>query len=199
MIPARFQLYGQKDKRNLLLLSLGQLVHVALYTGAMGALTYIVNAVFLQEKPIAEAAPVLLVLLFLLICREFILYRQKQQLLNVSQDFRQQVRQKLHRQGLANPLTADNSSELLTLSCETTETLDDDYQVLLPTLISLLTTLPFLLVVFACNDIITTAIALVTLPIAPCLLYLLGRMKKKHTRRSVPPPKSLFSSSPRQR
>ena len=181
MIPARFQLYGQKDKRNLLLLSLGQLVHVALYTGAMGALTYIVNAVFLQEKPIAEAAPVLLVLLFLLICREFILYRQKQQLLNMSQDFRQQVRQKLHRQELANPLTADDSSELLTLSCETTETLDDDYQILLPTLISLLTTLPFLLVVFACNDIITAAITLVTLPIAPFLLYLLGSLTKKRS------------------
>ena len=97
MIPARFQLYGQKDKRNLLLLSLGQLVHVALYTGAMGALTYIVNAVFLQEKPIAEAAPVLLVLLFLLICREFILYRQKQQLLTMSQDFRQQVKYQVPR------------------------------------------------------------------------------------------------------
>ena len=181
MIPARFQHYWQKDKRNLFLLTFGQLVHVALYTCAMGVLTYIVNTVFLQERPVAEAAPVLLVLLFLLICREFVLYWQKQQLLTMSQNFRHQVRQNLHRQGLANPMTASDSAQLLTMSCETTESLDDDYQILIPTLISLFTTLPFLFVVFAGNDIITATICLVTLPIAPFLLYLLGNLTKKRS------------------
>ena len=178
MIPPRFNLYWQKDKRTILLLSLEQLITTALYTGAMAALSAIVNAVFLADKTIAEAAPVLLVLLLLLIGREITLYLQKKARHKASQNFRQQIRQKLHRQGLQNPLAASDSSELLTLACESAETLDDDWQHLIPTVISLLTAIPFLLAVFAFQDIITAAICLITLPIAPFLLYLLSNLTK---------------------
>ena len=178
MIPPRFNLYWQKDKRTILLLSLEQLITTALYTGAMAALSAIVNAVFLADKTIAEAAPVLLVLLLLLIGREITLYLQKKARHKASQNFRQQIRQKLHRQGLQNPLAASDSSELLTLTCESAETLDDDWQHLIPTVISLLTAIPFLLAVFAFQDLITAAICLITLPIAPFLLYLLSNLTK---------------------
>ena len=181
MIPSRFKLYWQNYKKDLFLLSLGQLMSTALYAAAMGTLAHITNAVFLQEKELNEAAPALLVLLFLLVFRELMLYLQKQRQQNASQHLRCQLRQKLHRQGLENPHTAADSTELLTMTCESTEALDDDWQILIPTIISLLTVIPFLLLVFAFSDVITAAICLITLPIAPFLLYLLSSLTKQRS------------------
>lgn len=181
MIPARFRQYWQQEKHTFILLALTQLLAVTFFTGAMGALSYVVHAVFLKQKTIIEAAPVLLVLLLLLICREISYYLQKQVQHRASQHVRQQLRQQLHVQCLQNPVTASDSAHFLTLSCESIETLDDDWQQLMPTLISLLTTIPFLLVVFAFNDPVTAAICLITLPIAPFLLYLLGNLTKKRS------------------
>lgn len=153
----------------------------ALYAAAMGTLAHITNAVFLQKKELNEAAPALLVLLFLLIFRELLLYLQKQCQHKTSQRLRCRLRQKLHRHGLKNPQTAADSTKLLTLTCESTEALDEDWHVLIPTIISLITTIPFLLLIFSFSDIITAAICFITLPIAPFLLYLLSSLTKKRS------------------
>lgn len=184
MIPTRFKLYWQKYKKDLFLLALVQLMAAAVFAAAMGALAHITNAVFLQAKESPEAAPALLVLLFLLICRELLLYLQKQRQHKASQRLRSDLRQKLHRRGLENPQTASDSTALLTMSCESTEALDDDWQILIPTIISLATTIPFLLLVFAFSDVITAAICLITLPIAPFLLYLLSSLTKERSEKA---------------
>ena len=78
MIPPRFKLYFQTYKKTLLLLVLAQLACVALYAAAMKVLASITDSVFLKQKTFIQAAPVLLVLLFLLIFWEITRYLQKQ-------------------------------------------------------------------------------------------------------------------------
>ncbi|SHK42643.1 ATP-binding cassette, subfamily C, CydD/ATP-binding cassette, subfamily C, CydCD [Selenomonas ruminantium] len=184
MIPLRFRLYFQHQKKILLGLWGWQLAAVMLYTAAMNALSWCVDAVFLEQKTLIQAAPVLLVLLFLLIFWEITRYLQKQAQHRASLHIRHKLRQKLHRQLLAAPQTAAHSPRLLTLACENTEAVDDDWQVIIPALISLLTIIPFLLLVFACSDIITAAICLATIPIAPFLLYLLSSLTQNRSTRA---------------
>ena len=133
MIPPRFKLYFQTYKKTLLLLVLAQLACVGLYAAAMKVLASITDSVFLKQNTLQEAAPVLLVLLLLFFLREIILYLQKGRLRKTSLHCRQQLRQKLHRHMLAQPQTPDDSPQLLTLACESIDTLDDDCQILLPT------------------------------------------------------------------
>lgn len=181
MIPPRFQLYLHNAKKTLLMLALGQFMATALYAAAMKSLCQITDAVFLQQSTLKEAAPVLLVLLFLLLLREIVRYLQKQLQHKASLSFRQGLRQKLHRRGLTNPQAAENSPLMLTLACESTETLDADWQVLVPTALSLLIDIPFLLLIFFFSDWLTALICLLTLPIAPFLLYLLSSLTKKRS------------------
>ena len=181
MIPPRFQLYLHNDKKTLLMLALGQFMTAALFAAAMKALSQITAVVFLQKNTLKEAAPVLLVLLFLLLLREIVRYRQKQLQHKASLTFRQMLRHKLNRRGLTNPQAAENSPLLLTLACESTETLDADWQILIPTILSLLIDIPFLLLIFFFSDWLTALICLLTLPIAPFLLYLLSSLTKKRS------------------
>ena len=181
MIPPRFKLYFQTYKKTLLLLVLAQLACVGLYAAAMKVLASITDSVFLKQNTLQEAAPVLLVLLLLFFLREIILYLQKGWLRKTSLHCRQQLRQKLHRHTLAQPQAPEDSPKLLTLACESIDTLDDDWQILLPTLMALVVDVPFLLMVFACSDFLTAIICLITLPIAPFLLYLLSSLTKKRS------------------
>lgn len=176
MIPPRFKLYLHHHKKTLLGLGGWQLAAVMLYTAAMNALAWCVDSVFLGQKNLMQAAPVLLVLLFLLIFWEITRYLQKQLQHSASLRVRHKLRQRIHRQLLSDPQTSAHSARLLTLACENAEALDDDWQIIIPTVISLLTTIPFLLLVFACSDIISAAICLLTIPIAPFLLYLLSSL-----------------------
>lgn len=180
MIPTRFKLYFHHNKKTLMGLGGWQLAAVMLYTAAMNALACCVDSVFLKQKTFIQAAPVLLVLLFLLIFWEITRYLQKQLQHRASLCFRHKLRQRLHRQLLSAPYSS-YSTRLLTLACENTEALDDDWQIIIPALISLLTTIPFLLLVFACSDIISAAICLLTIPIAPFLLYLLSSLTKERS------------------
>ena len=181
MIPPRFKLYFQVYKKTLLLLVLAQLACVSLYTAAMKVLAAITDYVFLKQFALREAAPVLLVLLLLFFLREIILYLQKGWLRKTSLHCRQQLRQKLHRHMLAQPQAPEDSPKLLTLACENIDTLDDDWQILMPTLMALVVDIPFLLLVFAGSDFLSAIICLITLPIAPFLLYLLSSLTKKRS------------------
>ena len=182
MIPPRFKLYLQNYKKPLLFMLVAQLGSISLYTAAMNAVALITDNVFLKQKNLQEAAPVLLVLLFLFFLREIILYVQKIGLRKLSLHCRQQLRQKLHRHNLMQAGTTTDHATLLTIACESVETLDDDWQILIPALIRLFIELPFLLVVFAWNDGITALICFITLPIAPFLLYLLSSLTQKRSK-----------------
>ena len=184
MIPPRFHFYFHHHKKALLRLCGWQLATIVLYAAAMKALAWCVDSVFLESKNAIQAAPVLLVLLFLLIFWEITRYLQKQVQHRISLRIRQNLRQMLHRQLLAAPHAAAHSTRLLNLACESTETLEDDWQIIIPALIALFTIIPFLLLIFACSDIITAAICLITLPISPFLLYLLSSLTKDHSARA---------------
>lgn len=181
MIPPRFKLYFQNYKKTLLLLVMAQLAGIALYAAAMKILAVITDNVFLKHHTLKEAAPVLLVLLLLFFLREIILYLQKGWQRKASLHSRQQLRQSLHRHNLAQPKTPADSPKLLTLTCESIDTLDDDWQILIPTLLALVVDIPFLLLVFAYSDFLAAIICLITLPIAPFLLYLLSSLTKKRS------------------
>lgn len=179
MIPPRFKLYLQNHKKTLLGLLGWQFTAAALYAAAMQALAHSVNKVFLQQEDLYQAAPVLLVLLFLLVLREIIRYLQKQLQHKASVVCRQRLRDKIHALALARP--EQDSSRLLSLACEHVEALDDDWQVIIPAFISLIITIPFLLLVFAGSDMLTAVICLITLPVAPFLLYLLSSLTKNRS------------------
>jgi len=171
----------QTYQKTLLFMLIGQLAIISLYTAAMKLIALLTDNVFLQQATLQEAAPVLLVLLFLFSLQEYILYLQKGWQRQSSLRCRHEVRKKLHRHNLSQPQAYENSPQLLTLACSSTETLDDDWQVLIPAFITLLIEIPFLLIVFFFNDVITALICLITLPIAPFLLYLLSGITQKRS------------------
>ena len=181
MIPSRFKLYFQNYKKTILLMSMAQLIGVSLYAAAMKILATVTSDVFLNHTTWQAAAPVLLVLLFLFFFREIIIYQQKKWQQKASLHCRQALRQKLHRYGLQH---ISDSSQLLTLTCESCETLDDDWQLLIPALIALLLEIPCLLFIFAWSDMLTAVICCLTLPISPFLLYLLSTITKKRSERA---------------
>lgn len=87
---------------------------------------------------------------------------------NVQTDFRK----KIHAQ-LFNKETP--SGELLTLIFDTVQSLDDFFLKVAPQIASAIIFLPIFLICAAFTDLLTAGILFVTLPIAPLLLWLIGK------------------------
>ncbi|MCR5756801.1 MAG: thiol reductant ABC exporter subunit CydD [Selenomonas sp.] len=181
MIPPRIHHYIQNEKKHLSCMLVSQLASICLYAAAMKVIALVTDYVFLKQHTLREAAPALLVLLFLFTLQEIFIYLQKGRQRQGSLHSRQQIRKELHRHYLRQPQTPTDSSQFVTLACSSTEILDDDWQILLPSVICLMVDIPFLLLVFACSDGLTAIICLLTLPIAPFLLYLLSSLTRKRS------------------
>ena len=165
----------------------------ALLIAAAAFLTaVVVDDVFMQEMALAETAPVLLVtapallvlflVLIFLYLLGFLLNHQQQVL---SYRARSLVREKLHEKifssiGIKEQAGGESiqMNNLLPLALEQVDALDLWFTKVLPVIFGLAIHLPILLIISAGTDPMTGLLMLITLPIAPFLLYLIGRVSR---------------------
>ena len=134
----------------------------------------------LGEKSSFEAAPALLVLLFVLSLQSLLKLGKSRLLDRLSHHCRLGCRREIHL-ALLSPATP--SAEVATAALEAAAGLDRYFTVVLPTLLNLAVTIPLLLAAALALDLVTAGIFLLTLPIAPLLLYLIGQVTKERTAR----------------
>ena len=167
---------SRKDLRTLLLLEFLRGLSIL---GMAGAMANITDIVFLQAGTWKEAAPSLLVLLFSVCARSLPAYCTARICSRLSLAVQENMRQKLHHALLWSQTGEKRSGQLLTLALDSVQSIDDLFRIVLPHLISCIVLIPLFLAVTACTDIYTALLFLVTLPIAPFLLYLIGRVTKE--------------------
>ena len=92
----------------------------------------------------------------------------------LSLNFQEDLRRKLHVQLFTKETQTINSGELLTLMFDTVEAFDDFFVRVLPNIFTISILIPLILIVSLVADSLTALIFLLTLPIAPFLLYLIG-------------------------
>ncbi|MBR5912932.1 MAG: ATP-binding cassette domain-containing protein [Selenomonadaceae bacterium] len=102
--------------------------------------------------------------------------------LALSVEVQTSVRKKLHEEIFQRELSG---GELLIIIFDTVKTLDKFFTNLAPNIASTIILLPMFLICAAFTDLITAAILFVTLPIAPLLLYLIGKVTAEKNLRAL--------------
>ena len=92
------------------------------------------------------------------------------------------ARKKIHEEIFQREFT---SGELLTLIFDTAENLGEFFIKVAPNIASTIILLPMFLICAAVTDLLTAAILFVTLPIAPFLLYLIGKVTAEKNLRAL--------------
>ena len=157
-----------------------ELLHGGLTILAAWNTAAIVNTVFLGHGGLAETASDLL-MLFLCIFAMTLLRLPKSRIeAQLSDDLRLYCRRALHREMLAH---GQSGAGVLTLTLERVDALDPWFRTLLPTMIAGIVIIPLVLLVTAVVDPLSALLFLVTLPIAPFLLYLIGKATRRASER----------------
>lgn len=157
-----------------------ELLHGGLTILAAWNTAAIVNTVFLGHGGLAETASELL-MLFLCIFAMALLRLPKIRIeAQLSDDLRLYCRRALHRELLAH---GQSGAGVLTLTLERVDALDPWFRTLLPTMIAGVVIIPLVLLVTAVVDPLSALLFLVTLPIAPFLLYLIGKATRRASER----------------
>ena len=157
-----------------------ELLHGGLTILAAWNTAAIVNTVFLGHGGLAETASDLL-MLFLCIFAMALLRLPKSRIeAQLSDDLRLYCRRALHREMLAH---GQSGAGVLTLTLERVDALDPWFRTLLPTMIAGVVIIPLVLLVTAVVDPLSALLFLVTLPIAPFLLYLIGKATRRASER----------------
>ena len=157
-----------------------ELLHGGLTILAAWNTAAIVNTVFLGHGGLAETASELL-MLFLCIFAMALLRLPKSRIeTQLSDDLRLFCRRALHREMLAH---GQSGAGVLTLTLERVDALDPWFRTLLPTMIAGVVIIPLILLMTAIVDPLSALLFLVTLPIAPFLLYLIGKATRRASER----------------
>lgn len=170
-----------RDARARRRLILTELLHALAVLGACGAASLAIDQVFLEKGSLSTTAPVLLVLFVMLGALHFIGLWQSRLQQSLSGAVRKDVREKLHARLLSREGQTDQrfTRELLPLALESTDALDAWYTRVLPVVLGIAITMPCLLLTAFLVDPMTGLLMLVTVPIAPFLLYLIGRVTRE--------------------
>lgn len=170
-----------RDARARRRLILTELLHALAVLGACGAASLAIDQVFLGKGSLSTTAPVLLVLFVMLGALHFIGLWQSRLQQSLSGAVRKDVREKLHARLLSREGQTDRrfTRELLPLALESTDALDAWYTRVLPVVLGIIITMPCLLLATFLVDPMTGLLMLVTVPIAPFLLYLIGRVTRE--------------------
>lgn len=170
-----------RDARARRRLILTELLHALAVLGACGAASLAIDQVFLEKGSLSTTAPVLLVLFVMLGALHFIGLWQSRLQQSLSGAVRKDVREKLHARLLSKEGQTDQrfTRELLPLALESTDALDAWYTRVLPVVLGIAITMPCLLLAAFLVDPMTGFLMLVTVPIAPFLLYLIGRVTRE--------------------
>lgn len=170
-----------RDARARRRLILTELLHALAVLGACGAASLAIDQVFFEKGSLSTTAPVLLVLFVMLGALHFIGLWQSRLQQSLSGAVRKDVREKLHARLLSEQGQTDQrfTRELLPLALESTDALDAWYTRVLPVVLGIAITMPCLLLAAFFVDPMTGLLMLVTVPIAPFLLYLIGRVTRE--------------------
>lgn len=170
-----------RDARARRRLILTELLHALAVLGTCGAASLAIDQVFLGKGSLSTTAPVLLVLFVMLGALHFIGLWQSRLQQSLSGAVRRDVREKLHARLLSKEGQTDQrfTRELLPLALESTDALDAWYTRVLPVVLGIAITMPCLLLAAFLVDPMTGLLMLVTVPIAPFLLYLIGRVTRE--------------------
>lgn len=170
-----------RDARARRRLILTELLHALAVLGTCGAASLAIDQVFLEKGSLSTTAPVLLVLFVMLGALHFIGLWQSRLQQSLSGAVRKDVREKLHARLLSKEGQTDQrfTRELLPLALESTDALDAWYTRVLPVVLGIAITMPCLLLSAFLVDPMTGLLMLVTVPIAPFLLYLIGRVTRE--------------------
>lgn len=170
-----------RDARARRRLILTELLHALAVLGACGAASLAIDQVFLGKGSLSTTAPVLLVLFVMLGALHFIGLWQSRLQQSLSGAVRKDVREKLHARLLSEQGQTDQrfTRELLPLALESTDALDAWYTRVLPVVLGIAITMPCLILAAFFVDPMTGLLMLVTVPIAPFLLYLIGRVTRE--------------------
>ena len=168
-------------QRNILLVRTAiELLHGGLVVAAAWETAVIVNAVFMEHGGRTETASDLL-MLFLCVLSMALLRLPKSRIeAQLSHLVRLSARTALHEAML---LHGRSSSGALTLTLERVDALDPFFHTVLPTMIAGAVLIPLILVVTAFADPLSALLFLVTLPIAPFLLFLIGKATRRASER----------------
>ena len=171
----------RRDARARRRLILTELLHALDVLGACGAASLAIDQVFLEKGSLSTTASVLLVLFVMLGALHFIGLWQSRLQQSLSGAVRKDVREKLHARLLSEQGQTDQrfTRELLPLALESTDALDAWYTRVLPVVLGIAITMPCLLLAAFFVDPMTGLLMLVTVPIAPFLLYLIGRVTRE--------------------
>lgn len=170
-----------RDARARRRLILTELLHALAVLGACGAASLAIDQVFLGKGSLSTTAPALLVLFVMLGALHYIGLWQSRLQQSLSGAVRKDVREKLHARLLSKEGQTDQrfTRELLPLALESTDALDAWYTRVLPVVLGIAITMPCLLLAAFLVDPMTGLLMLVTVPIAPFLLYLIGRVTRE--------------------
>lgn len=171
----------QREKGVRRQLFLTELLRALAILGACGTASLATSQVFLEKGSLSTTAPVLLVLFLMLGSLHLLGLRQAHLLQALSWCVRESVRQKLHLRLLSRQGQTDRTltRRLLPLALESTDALDAWFTRVLPVVQSIAITMPCLLIAAFLVDPMTGLLMLVTVPIAPFLLYLIGRVTRE--------------------
>ena len=157
-----------------------ELLHGGLVVAAAWEAAVIVNTVFMEHSGLTEAASDLL-MLFLCVLSMALLRLPKSRIeAQLSHHVRLSARTALHEAML---LHGRSSSGALTLTLERVDALDPFFHTVLPTMIAGAVLIPLILIVTAFADPLSALLFLVTLPIAPFLLFLIGKATRRASER----------------
>ena len=157
-----------------------ELLHGGLVVAAAWEAAVIVNTVFMEHIGLTEAASDLL-MLFLCVLSMALLRLPKSRIeAQLSHHVRLSARTALHEAML---LHGRSSSGALTLTLERVDALDPFFHTVLPTMIAGAVLIPLILIVTAFADPLSALLFLVTLPIAPFLLFLIGKATRRASER----------------
>ena len=157
-----------------------ELLHGGLVVAAAWEAAVIVNTVFMEHSGLTEAASDLL-MLFLCVLSMALLRLPKSRIeAQLSHRVRLSARTTLHEAML---LHGRSSSGALTLTLERVDALDPFFHTVLPTMIAGAVLIPLILIVTAFADPLSALLFLVTLPIAPFLLFLIGKATRRASER----------------
>ncbi|MBQ1509677.1 MAG: ATP-binding cassette domain-containing protein, partial [Selenomonadaceae bacterium] len=164
-------------KRQLVLLAGARLLEGLLVLLSAWELSCIVSGIFLEHSSISEAAPHFGVLLFAMLAKNLDILQQKDLCSRLSHQFRARLRTKIHA-ALLLEKDASPRGSLQATALESVDALDEFFRLVLPLLLSALLGSPLCLMAMLFADPPTALLFLLTLPIAPLLLYLIGRVTK---------------------
>ena len=168
------------ERSSLLIRAVIELLHGGLVIAAAWETAVIVNAVFMEHGGPTETASDLL-MLFLCVLSMTLLRLPKGRIeAQLSHRVRLSARTALHEAML---LHGRNSSGALTLTLERVDALDPFFHTVLPTMIAGAVLIPLILVVTAVADPLSALLFLATLPIAPFLLFLIGKATRRASER----------------